>query len=166
MAWSGTSPRTRGKRQVCLFSVLPQRNIPAHAGKTTAWSGPSTICWEHPRARGENNRPRRTPRAQRGTSPRTRGKPIVLRSLRSGARNIPAHAGKTCWGCFGSPRHGEHPRARGENGFTRLIAYRLKGTSSRTRGKQTYHILSNEVERNIPAHAGKTFRHRAEDFWL
>ena len=70
----GTSPRTRGKR---ARHGKPPRwggNIPAHAGKTSARSTSSTMCWEHPRARGENAPPVAASTPYPGTSPRTRGK--------------------------------------------------------------------------------------------
>ena len=51
---TGTSPRTRGK--LVGLSVLPYapRNIPAHAGKTSAVTAVAKAALEHPRARGEN----------------------------------------------------------------------------------------------------------------
>ena len=70
----GTSPRTRGKRQVGLSPVQRDRNIPAHAGKTAMPWANALPTAEHPRARGENaNSLLRWLRAW-GTSPRTRGK--------------------------------------------------------------------------------------------
>ena len=50
-----------------------------------------------------------------GSSPLTRGKPMVGRSLPSSWGLIPAHAGKTGIfdGVFDLPR--AHPRSRGEN---------------------------------------------------
>ena len=50
----GTSPRTRGKLNRALTDATQNRNIPAHAGKTTGRGRHFRRCREHPRARGEN----------------------------------------------------------------------------------------------------------------
>ena len=91
----GTSPRTRGKQGAGGASPCGAGNIPAHAGKTNAVTGERASTKEHPRARGENARPRRGDDKRGGTSPRTRGKhrPVPPGARRK--RNIPAHAGKT-----------------------------------------------------------------------
>ncbi len=114
-----TSPLTRGKPQAVLLGILGERNIPAHAGKTTLVTlrplrmrkhprsrgeNPAIkertleLVWKHPRSRGEN-RIRVVRASQRvETSPLTRGKLSPFASRPSTHRNIPAHAGKT----FGS----------------------------------------------------------------
>ena len=71
----GTSPRTRGKLGGATMEYRSDRNIPAHAGKTSPFFKTS-------------------PRAV-GTSPRTRGKPEKIGCPTSSIRNIPAYAGKT-----------------------------------------------------------------------
>ena len=132
---AGTSPRTRGKRPRARIRHRGQRNIPAHAGKTAASCDARDALREHPRARGENPWP--TPRPQRiiGTSPRTRGKLILVASKTFSNRNIPAHAGKTNGHADRVRRHEEHPRARGENQVLSPCWPGLVGTSPRTRGK-------------------------------
>ena len=115
----GTSPRTRGKRRGAV--------------------SPCCHMEEHPRARGENHVLFTTIDGLCGTSPRTRGKPTELTGHFAVARNIPAHAGKTSLRRAVLLAVTEHPRARGENGYTgRLGAW---------------------GGRNIPAHAGKTVFH-------
>ena len=92
---SGTSPRTRGKRnRWCRPGVFP-RNIPAHAGKTDTRRLPGVAHEEHPRARGENQPSEATWKATSGTSPRTRGKQKNSHGHDFADWNIPAHAGKT-----------------------------------------------------------------------
>ena len=91
----GTFPRTRGKRDHGRAGRVRKRNIPAHAGKTSA--------------RGKNVVSRL------GTSPRTRGKLFSLDKNKTANRNIPAHAGKTAPVTALERGHKEHPRARGEN---------------------------------------------------
>ena len=51
----GTSPRMRGKLGGLPHPAEPQRNIPAHAGKTMNTSRSPMCSPEHPRACGENN---------------------------------------------------------------------------------------------------------------
>ena len=73
-AQGGTSPRTRGKPVDTKGEFGLNRNIPAHAGKTSLpWWWPQ-LAAEHPRARGENYTARILNRPEGGTSPRTRGK--------------------------------------------------------------------------------------------
>ena len=74
---SGTSPRTRGKLELQSWSDREQRNIPAHAGKTSPPRGTIAHYWEHPRARGENLDNANYSNVKEGTSPRTRGKQIL-----------------------------------------------------------------------------------------
>ena len=92
---AGSSPLTRGKREAVNDSILDERLIPAHAGKTTARQSPPPTSWAHPRSRGENLRRCVVDAVGQGSSPLTRGK------LGDGTIHghccglIPAHAGKT-----------------------------------------------------------------------
>ena len=172
----GTSPRTRGKQTPSRVRERQQRNIPAHAGKTLAQGAGMISVGEHPRARGENTAQCPPALAEKGTSPRTRGKQLVggERRNRGGTsprtrgkppicsrvnglvRNIPAHAGKTAGLSFFSSSSAEHPRARGENHRMVWTVDDLLGTSPRTRGKQPPTPHTPSPTGNIPAHAGKT----------
>jgi len=91
-----------------------------------------------------------------GTSPRTRGKPLLPQPRLQHARNIPAHAGKTQG--VGEPLkvNEEHPRARGENAMRAWGSAAPCGTSPRTRGKLVCDPFAGSGAGNIPAHAGKT----------
>ena len=152
----GTSPRTRGKR-LCLLRFRGwRRNIPAHAGKTWQNIGGLVTKTEHPRARGENRRPRQRVLAASGTSPRTRGKRVLFPQTPAPVRNIPAHAGKTLPILVLSRFIWEHPRARGENRVPVILILMRCGTSPRTRGKLVNGKREIGGTRNIPAHAGKT----------
>ena len=91
----GSSPLTRGKRLVGLRRQHAPRLIPAHAGKTSAWSAPAGGRGAHPRSRGENAAGIASVALTQGSSPLTRGKPIDVAGLQTGIRLIPAHAGKT-----------------------------------------------------------------------
>ena len=111
---------------------------------------------EHPRARGENNTSIKLAANCTGTSPRTRGKRGGGGADFLGARNIPAHAGKTVPHAPAPGAAPEHPRARGENSKLAAITFKVTGTSPRTRGKHRLRLMEYRKARNIPAHAGKT----------
>ena len=152
----GTSPRTRGTLGKCLGMGCSTRNIPAHAGKTMPPGRERPFRPEHPRARGENNQSRLVWKILAGTSPRTRGKPWLAQVVAGRLRNIPAHAGKTPMMSLKTPAPVDHPRARGENGQCCVSSMTPRGTSPRTRGKPWYKHVTQFIDRNIPAHAGKT----------
>ena len=172
----GTSPRMRGKPLFQYGCAQCGRNIPAYAGKTfsprikaifspehprvcgenywlTATSKPHG---EHPRVCGENRRARQKLLAAEGTSPRMRGKPLLLADPNSKARNIPAYAGKTAAGQQERAKAAEHPRVCGENQFIPNKIDGAKGTSPRMRGKLGPGQATLWGDRNIPAYAGKT----------
>ena len=132
----GSSPLTRGKRQIGLAHQLLQRLIPAHAGKTRPWG--------------------RTPASRGGSSPLTRGKPRVGGRWRSCLRLIPAHAGKTKPNCRRRRMTRAHPRSRGENASSMPRAREMPGSSPLTRGKPVSVDKMRGIRGLIPAHAGKT----------
>ena len=111
----GSSPLTRGKRDLPLSESLAEGLIPAHAGKTLRSGSLIGRTTAHPRSRGENHWMPHPIDPSRGSSPLTRGKHFPF-TLDDGTRRlIPAHAGKTAplnlpWGPTGA-----HPRSRGEN---------------------------------------------------
>ena len=152
----GTSPRMRGKHLLKLHDDLSFRNIPAYAGKTNETSATIQVRWEHPRVCGENTAQCPPALAEKGTSPRMRGKPIacITRSVDTG--NIPAYAGKTV--INGTPKgiEAEHPRVCGENGAAAVFPITGHGTSPRMRGKRSPKCPMAKTRRNIPAYAGKT----------
>ena len=91
-----------------------------------------------------------------GSSPLTRGKPVPPPCTPSVDGLIPAHAGKTPSGSPYAASSPAHPRSRGENGFARLTAVGLSGSSPLTRGKRVHRREGRRTRRLIPAHAGKT----------
>ena len=132
----GTSPRMRGKLLGGEFQQLSGRNIPAYAGKTG----------------NINTRVAVTD----GTSPRMRGKPMTLFQQDVAKGNIPAYAGKTKTVEPAMHMLPEHPRVCGENlRVGRRLVLRL-GTSPRMRGKLKDTLEFANINRNIPAYAGKT----------
>ena len=71
---SGSSPRGRGKRFAASVRNRPAGLIPARAGKTWDNISSAVSSAAHPRAGGENRRPRGPRGGDRGSSPRGRGK--------------------------------------------------------------------------------------------
>ena len=112
------------------------RLIPAHAGKTPVHGHLQARQWAHPRSRGENTFKNRVASHRLGSSPLTRGKPLMVfisvflsvahprsrgenlpgpRHCPAGWRLIPAHAGKTFCSLMHCINPAAHPRSRGEN---------------------------------------------------
>ena len=112
----GSSPRWRGKLGKSEPGTVRVGLIPALAGKTAAVVRGPQYPSAHPRAGGENRRPRGVRGRLAGSSPRWRGK---LRRARPGPRRGPAH-----------------PRAGGENMNDNRASLLLTGSSPRWRGKR------------------------------
>ena len=112
---TGPSPRTWGERNVSRPVVRCVRTIPTHVGRTRARTGAGPSMADHPHARGENARERRSKKTPAGPSPRTWGEHEGCFPLRISGRTIPTHVGRT------RPIHElgattpDHPHARGEN---------------------------------------------------
>ena len=115
LAAGGSSPLTRGKRLGGLVHGVDSGLIPAHAGKTDGAAGLVLAFGAHPRSRGENRPQRRPATRSRGSSPLTRGKPLVKGRALEETRLIPAHAGKTTRQQRPFLTGWAHPRSRGEN---------------------------------------------------
>ena len=110
--------------------------IPAHAGKTSRQSSLRRLTWAHPRACGENFKPRKGKGDAGGSSPRMRGK-LPWRKITPGLDEA-------------------HPRACGENIHRTSVEAAGCGSSPRMRGKQSINSLVSVDLGLIPAHAGKT----------
>ena len=119
----GSSPLTRGKRLFVARLAIPDRLIPAHAGKTCLVTRAGQSTGAHPRSRGENASALARAFASRGSSPLTRGKLMLTLSTSVGARLIPAHAGKTRASAARAPTRAAHPRSRGENTWSRRAVW-------------------------------------------
>ena len=112
----GSSPRVRGKLRAPICSLKPFGLIPACAGKTARRRPRGCGGWAHPRVCGENCPCRPLSDAERGSSPRVRGKLHTMYFLHSTGGLIPACAGKTRGRKPSSVMVGAHPRVCGENG--------------------------------------------------
>ena len=111
----------------------------------------------HPRSRGENAIHLMPHPTVPGSSPLTRGKLSVVLGASQAGGLIPAHAGKTDARNQDTGGRTAHPRSRGENFPLSWEPPRLVGSSPLTRGKPMPETKTQEAERLIPAHAGKTF---------
>ena len=152
----GSSPLTRGKRDMLWQQAGRTGLIPAHAGKTAAVRRRPGRVRAHPRSRGENSGSTGRTRRTKGSSPLTRGKPTGTWAMTSGTGLIPAHAGKTrTRSCRGWTVRA-HPRSRGENMGGPFCGYLSRGSSPLTRGKQDRGRGRRRRRGLIPAHAGKT----------
>ena len=153
---TGSSPLTRGKLDTTDKPINQRRLIPAHAGKTKSVIMTGIARAAHPRSRGEN--PTSTPLYLRlaGSSPLTRGKPLLLMMCISVFRLIPAHAGKTRSRGGTLVSSPAHPRSRGENRSYPARTTAFVGSSPLTRGKPSRAHYARDAQGLIPAHAGKT----------
>ena len=156
----GSSPLTRGKQSRSYSARRAIGLIPAHAGKTSPLFGCNSGHKAHPRSRGENGNADHAPAAPPGSSPLTRGKLCDLIPVLRCQRLIPAHAGKTSREARPRARSPAHPRSRGENLLNGRFHLFLLGSSPLTRGKRRQPPGNPHGRRLIPAHAGKTRRHR------
>ena len=111
----GSSPLTRGKRPTRQPRPPVRGLIPAHAGKTSLGGRRGAGAGAHPRSRGENMAPAQSIRDVPGSSPLTRGKPVLDAGFGGEVGLIPAHAGKTTLSDTEHTLSRAHPRSRGEN---------------------------------------------------
>ena len=110
--------------------------IPAHAGKMAWMLVGGRGIRAHPRSRGENLYMPRVNFSTPGSSPLTRGKPMVPAANRLASGLIPAHAGKTCSTAMCGIAFRAHPRSRGENLIGVAADLSAQGSSPLTRGKR------------------------------
>ena len=152
----GSSPRGRGKPMSRNENVGGGRLIPAWAGKTSGGPRSGRAAPAHPRVGGENQQGVKVIREDEGSSPRGRGKLEDADTPREARRLIPAWAGKTgARGC-NFYQHEAHPRVGGENVAGREAERLGAGSSPRGRGKRLLMVHLLDLQRLIPAWAGKT----------
>ena len=154
----GSSPLTRGKRDLPLSESLAEGLIPAHAGKTSLPALREDPQAAHPRSRRENAQRPGAYACACGSSLLTRGKLSHSGTSLHQVRLIPAHAGKTSGRPSPTGAAAAHPRSRGENANSGRPAVSFAGSSPLTRGKRADDALRLSNPGLIPAHAGKTLR--------
>ena len=153
---AGSSPLTRGKHLCGLADASRRGLIPAHAGKTSMWTGRRFTARAHPRSRGENFACGAAIAKNVGSSPLTRGKRPAPARRGQGDGLIPAHAGKTSRPRIKPSMTRAHPRSRGENRAFDVLSVGRMGSSPLTRGKLPDRNSTVGELGLIPAHAGKT----------
>ena len=113
----GSSPHTRDKSPMKIYSPSFSRIIPAYAGQIIALTGRIQTGRDHPRIRGTNPPFLSLSAPDVGSSPHTRDKysAIMRTPLRLGI--IPAYAGQMSMVYLISKSVRDHPRIRGTNYF-------------------------------------------------
>ena len=114
---AGSSPLSRGTHQRGHKGAGIVRFIPALAGNTypthTRLSPPQV----HPRSRGEHPCGALAATLTDGSSPLSRGTPLLIALKLFGVRFIPALAGNTKLGTPENRARSVHPRSRGEHSY-------------------------------------------------
>ena len=152
----GSSPLTRGARDLAQKSDSERGLIPAHAGSTYQPTGFVSTMRAHPRSRGEHNRSRVEFQAREGSSPLTRGARGLGEKGKQETGLIPAHAGSTTGPSVRLIQSGAHPRSRGEHPVMPWVRAVYRGSSPLTRGARSSRPWRASSPRLIPAHAGST----------
>ncbi len=150
----GSSPHTRGTRNVVIFRRGGFRFIPAYAGNARKLLGNGSHPSVHPRIRGERLPAHRERQLRTGSSPHTRGTPSPAMLSWRYPRFIPAYAGNARHVCHLRPRMSVHPRIRGERCTCLPTRLRTFGSSPHARGTHRRHHLPHTYRRFIPACAG------------
>ena len=91
----GRSPLTRGRLARLDAQHESPGSIPAHAGETRFWRSPAADRGVDPRSRGGDRGRIARPHQRAGRSPLTRGRLDCLRGALLAQGSIPAHAGET-----------------------------------------------------------------------
>ena len=178
---AGDHPRIRGEHPHRVYPRVARPGIiPAYAGSTSPKAPGRASTGDHPRIRGEHRQWMPAPASRWGSSPHTRGALLHhhLNLLKLGI--IPAYAGSTPrqprlgTGRGGSSPHTrgaprgscspwplklDHPRIRGEHGFSSIPMNLRPGSSPHTRGAQAPRGQVRFSRGIIPAYAGSTSRH-------
>ena len=115
-----------------------------------------SFCPAHPRSRGEHNLRTDARQTPCGSSPLARGTRTPHPHRQHPRRLIPARAGNTRCGMYGSRPSAAHPRSRGEHGDHLLNDHGTSGPSPLARGTPPEVVPDVHQHRLIPARAGNT----------
>ena len=152
----GSSPLSRGIRFHQPQHMDGHGIIPALAGNTwfpKVWTSGLT---DHPRSRGEYFMSDAKPAFMLGSSPLSRGIPLLPEFAEKNDRIIPALAGNTGGAGSCMAVRPDHPRSRGEYFGGRVRFRGLGGSSPLSRGIRECCNQWNRFRRIIPALAGNT----------
>ena len=131
---SGSSPLARGALGYVFQLPLLIRIIPARAGSTESCVPRSSVCRDHPRSRGEHDKPTKAAIWNSGSSPLARGALRIGGLVGRPEGIIPARAGSTMSGPAARQAGTDHPRSRGEHSVLALACGRSGGSSPLARG--------------------------------
>ena len=131
---AGSSPHTRGALCGAGGRRTEIRIIPAYAGSTHQGIRRGSERGDHPRIRGEHKCVSSCPTTTNGSSPHTRGAPLLRRAILEIIRIIPAYAGSTPPQERFSGFQPDHPRIRGEHLPAARVCPAALGSSPHTRG--------------------------------
>ncbi len=155
-ASTGSSPRLRGRGCPGAWPPAIPRVIPAPAGKSVSvWWWCRTTAG-HPRACGEERSRADSLAYSDGSSPRLRGREVLIPHERVLFGVIPAPAGKRRPAAWRPRRPRGHPRACGEEPRGASWSRPCRGSSPRLRGRAQRHLRERRLEGVIPAPAGKS----------
>ena len=130
----GSSPHSRGTRDIPRGRSGKYGIIPAFAGNTRCMGSGKVGTRDHPRIRGEHSSTRRERSQCVGSSPHSRGTHCALIILHDSPRIIPAFAGNTTNTDYWQPIFKDHPRIRGEHLHRRHMGEQSVGSSPHSRG--------------------------------
>ena len=153
---SGSSPHTRGALVTAYAARLSERIIPAYAGSTELLTAKKLNDTDHPRIRGEHEPEPIKPPTGDGSSPHTRGAPLLGGLRLAPGRIIPAYAGSTAPSSPACRWRWDHPRIRGEHEPPVRASGVEGGSSPHTRGAHQRAPVWARHQGIIPAYAGST----------
>ena len=152
----GSSPHTRGARQLLIVHRRILRIIPAYAGSTLLVLRVRRSRRDHPRIRGEHGDDPAGHVDLPGSSPHTRGARGRVVPGRPVGRIIPAYAGSTWNPDASGKERQDHPRIRGEHRLRASSSVLRRGSSPHTRGALEAPSGGPDRMGIIPAYAGST----------
>ena len=152
----GSSPHTRGAHLEVAVDPIQLRIIPAYAGSTSTAGTTASRRSDHPRIRGEHQACEKINRKYGGSSPHTRGAPLLACADDRHIRIIPAYAGSTPPREVNTFIRLNHPRIRGEHTCRSSPLETPGGSSPHTRGAHAGLSRRRDAGRIIPAYAGST----------
>ena len=130
----GSPPRVRGTVRIFTSRYNALRITPARAGNSLVFPRCRTTGEDHPRACGEQGTGGMYLYRVIGSPPRVRGTVVSLYSYPNSPRITPARAGNR----FASSHYNfsamDHPRACGEQAYSRVNATFFTGSPPRVRG--------------------------------
>ncbi|SNS72225.1 hypothetical protein SAMN06265355_12615 [Actinomadura mexicana] len=153
---AGPPPLARGEPSREPAPQVPRRTTPARAGRTRPAGSPGSTGSDHPRSRGENNISSVSACRRDGPPPIARGERVPQIATDDAHRTTPARAGRTTGSPGTRPNSADHPRSRGENGYSAYSGDGGPGPPPLARGELGQRDRQPFRDRTTPARAGRT----------